>query len=473
MTFFKKIKSKYYLLIIVFFVTNYALAHVKWFSNFDFIDKSKTTEDVTSTTYWLLTALSLIVVSLLIVLDNKINDFPISKKFKNWLDSKQKYSSDVMRIAMFTVLFVSWVNDTVLTPELNANNAWISWVQFFIAIMLLVKVAIPTTGILLMGLYIYCAFNYGFFYMLDYYHFIGIAIYFMTISSKNKRIANIGVPALYITLGLALIWLAYEKLYYPAWSIVLLEQNPSLTLGLPHEFFLQAAAFVEIGLGFMLLFGALGRTLAAVITLVFILTATVFGKIEVIGHTSLHAMLIVFILEGTGKYYKTPVERFGTTWKKIIAGNLSYIFITFLALFMYKVVHNIQYNVALREAKSMTVMSGHSPKMVDVSNSKAIPKITLMEVIEEQHKMGYNLHVELDNWKFTPQYAGNTYKENQGHIHVYVNGKKDGRMYSNWYFLSNLKKGKNKISITINGDDHIAFTIGEKMIGNEKEIEIE
>lgn len=251
-----------------------------------------------------------------------------------------------------------------------------------------------------------------------------------------------------------------------------MEQNPSLAFGLPHEFFLQAAAFVEIGLGFMLLFGALGRTLATVITLVFITTALIFGKIEVIGHTSLHAMLIVFILQGTGKFYKTPVDRLTTTWKKVIGGIIAYLAITTLALFMYKVVDNIHYGIALEKAKDTTTMSGHSPRMLDVSNSVAVPKITLMEIIEETSGMGHNLHVEIDNWVFTPENTGNTYKENQGHAHVYIDGEKHGRMYGNYYFLGTLEKGKHKISITLNGDDHTAFTLGTKMIGEEREIEI-
>ncbi len=466
------IPKKYVLILLTLFTTNIAFAHVKWFSGFDFLEKSKPLEDVITPTYLILSVLSLVVISLLIVLNNKINSYSISEKFKNWLNSKQKYSTDVIRIAMFTVLFVSWVNNTVLTPELVAVNDWISWAQFFVALLLLVKIADPFSGVLIICLYLFCGFNYGFFYMIDYYHFIGIAIFLIVTGSKNKKIANIGIPALYITLGLGLIWLGFEKLYFPTWSKTILEQNPVLTFGLANDFFVQAAAFIEIGLGFMLLFGALGRTLAAVITLVFILTAIVFGKVEVIGHTSLHAMLIVFILNGTGKFYKTPVERLGKTWKKIIVGNVSYIFITLLALFMYPVIADVQYNIALEDAKSNSNKSRHSSKMVDISNSSAIPKITLIEVIEEKHEMGYNLHVELDNWKFTPKNTGNPYKENQGHIHVYINGKKHGRMYSNWYFLGDLKKGKNNISVTINGDDHTVFTIGEKMIGAEKEIEI-
>ena len=39
--------------------------------------------------------------------------------------------------------------------------------------------------------------------------------------------------------------------------------------------------------------------LALLITLVFFATTLVFGKLEVIGHTMLHAALIVFLIEGS------------------------------------------------------------------------------------------------------------------------------------------------------------------------------
>jgi hypothetical protein len=44
-----------------------------------------------------------------------------------------------------------------------------------------------------------------------------------------------------------------------------------------------------------------------VITLVFFTTTLIFGKVEVIGHTPIHAALVVFLLEGPGRVYKPPI----------------------------------------------------------------------------------------------------------------------------------------------------------------------
>ena len=102
------------------------------------------------------------------------------------------------------------------------------------------------------------------------------------------------------------MWLGCEKLVYPEWVNYLLEQKPLLTLGLDRDFFRVASAFIELGLGFMLIIGLFGRSLSVTITLVFFLTTMVFGKVEIIGHTLIHAALIVFLLEGPGHGFRPP-----------------------------------------------------------------------------------------------------------------------------------------------------------------------
>ena len=78
-------------------------------------------------------------------------------------------------------------------------------------------------------------------------------------------------------------------------------------MGLDIRFFLMAAAFVEFSLGYLLIINLLQRPLALVITLVFFTTTMIFGKQEVIGHTPLHAALIVFLLEGPGATFAPPI----------------------------------------------------------------------------------------------------------------------------------------------------------------------
>ncbi|MEM9894733.1 MAG: hypothetical protein AAF789_00060 [Bacteroidota bacterium] len=471
----KKLRQYYFSLgtfLLFLILPSDSFAHVKWFSGFDFLERSKSIATVANTTYVGLVLLSLIVISALILLDDKIKAANWNKVLNNWLDKQQHCSPHIIRVATFTVLFIAWVNETILTPELQADSVLLPWVQFVIGILILIPSTSATAGLLLIGLYVYCVLVFGPFYMLDYFHFVGIGIYIATIQLKNKKLVKISIPALYITLGFSLVWLAFEKLYYPSWGLQLLEENPKLTMGLPSQFFLQAAAFVEFGLGFLMLFGALERPLAAIITIVFIMTSLVFGKIEVIGHTSLHAMLLVFIFEGTSKSYQPPINRMSTVSKKLIVGIASYLVLSTSLLFAYKGVSILQYKNALKRASETTSVDTHSTKMLDVSKSELIPEIVKMQVVNEPMDMGYNLNVQVRHWSFTPEAAGNAVKENQGHLHVYINGQKAGRMYSEWFFLGKLKPGTNKIAVTLNGDDHTAFTVNGKMIGAEIALEV-
>ena len=81
-----------------------------------------------------------------------------------------------------------------------------------------------------------------------------------------------------------------------------------LALGIPLDTFLIMIAVSELALGFLLVIGLLGRPLGLVITLVIFTTALSFGKTEVVGHTIIHAALIVFLLEGAGNYYRAPID---------------------------------------------------------------------------------------------------------------------------------------------------------------------
>jgi hypothetical protein len=202
---------------------------------------------------------------------------------------------------------LAWNNNAFLVPELLVDVPALGWAQFVLVLLLCLGVTTPLAGAGVLALYGYGVFVYGFFHMLDYLHFVGIGVYLLVSTIEDVRIRAVRLPLLYVTVGLSLIWLALEKLVYPDWAIYILQQNPQLTLGLSPAFFLQSAAFVEISLGYLLLLGLLSRPLAIVITLVFFTTTLVFGKTEIIGHTTLHAALIVFLINGLGTVYPAPI----------------------------------------------------------------------------------------------------------------------------------------------------------------------
>lgn len=249
----------------------------------------------------------MVTIGALVLVDSWMQDQPWWLRIQAWLDERKDQSTLIMRIATGATMLLSWQADAMLVPELHIDQAWIGWYQFALALLLCFPRTTPAAGVGLGLLYLYGVWWLGPFYMLDYTHFIGIAVYLALSEVKALRIRGLRLPILYATVGFSLFWLGLEKLVYPEWALYLLEERPQLTLGFDPNFFLTGAAFVELALGYMLIIGLFERPLALIITLVFFTTTLVFGKVEVIGHTTLHAALIVFLLHGPGTAYRAPI----------------------------------------------------------------------------------------------------------------------------------------------------------------------
>jgi hypothetical protein len=284
-----------------------AHAHVKWFAEYSFADRPRSVAEVTSATFFALAVLSMAVIGAMVLLDRRLENAAGYRRVNDWLADRRENALLVMRIGIFTTLLLAWQADALLAPELEVWAGWIGWIQFLFALLLLFPRTVPIAGGGLIALYGLAAIRYGAFHLLDYLFFAGAGWYLLVAASRSERIRGTGLPALYATIGFSLCWVALEKIVYPQWTLYLLDQNPRLALGLDPRFFLLGAAFVEFSLGYLLIINLLQRPLALVITLVFFLTTTVFGKLEVIGHTPIHAALIVFLLEGPGTVYRAPI----------------------------------------------------------------------------------------------------------------------------------------------------------------------
>ncbi|HLA63650.1 MAG TPA: DoxX family membrane protein, partial [Rhodothermales bacterium] len=295
-------------LLLLAFVPAPAWAHVKWFSRFSFADRPLTAGEVVTPTFLALALLSVVAIGALVVLDRRLAQAAWYRRIGTTLDAYRDRSPLVLRVATGAVLLLNWQADAMLVPELPASAAWVGWFQFALVLLLLFQKTVPLAGVGLAVLYGLGIARFGPFHMLDYLFLSGFAVYFMVSNTENAKVRALGLPALYATVGFSLCWVALEKLVYPDWGLYVLEQNPMLSLGFPIAFFLVGAAFVELALGYLLIIGLLERPFALLITLVFFTTTLVFGKLEVIGHTMLHAALVVFLLEGTGGVYRPPVR---------------------------------------------------------------------------------------------------------------------------------------------------------------------
>jgi uncharacterized membrane protein YphA (DoxX/SURF4 family) len=289
-----------------------ASAHVKWFTQFSFADRPNTLTEVLSPLLFGLAGLSMLVIALLVPLDAWLQRTGIFRRLEDWLDGMRQNSTTVMRVGMGATLLLSWQADSILAPDLKIATFGplgpiLGWAQFVLALMLMLQITTPLAGVGIALLYALGVIQFGPFYMLDYAHVAGIAFFLILSNTGNPRVEGLRLPVLYAAVGFSLVWLGLEKIVYPDWGLYVLQQNPQLSMGLPVDFFLTSAAFVEISLGWLLIICLFERPLALVITLVFFSTTLVFGKVEVIGHTSVHAALIVFLLNGPGDVYRAPI----------------------------------------------------------------------------------------------------------------------------------------------------------------------
>lgn len=284
-----------------------AYAHVKWFSKFSYADRPRTLAEIASPTFLALAALSTVVIGALAWGDEWLGRHALARRIDAWLDQYAGESMVVLRVGTGATMLMAWQAGTLLAPELPATSDALGWAQFAVVLLLLVPQTVPLAGVLVGALWVYAAISFGAFHLLDYLFYPGIALALAVSRASSKKVRGLGLPALYATVGFSLFWLALEKLVYPNWGLYVLSQHPALAMGLTLDFFLVGAAFVELSLGHLLILGLLGRTLALTITVVFLITTAVIGgKLEVMGHTPVHAALVVFLLEGAGDTYRPP-----------------------------------------------------------------------------------------------------------------------------------------------------------------------
>jgi len=297
-------------LLFILFVTPFTTyAHVKWFASWSFDDPPISVGDILTPMFLGLTALTIAGLVIAVFIDHWLRDSGLYQRIEGWFDQRRQYAPLVLRIGLAMTLMLAWADDRLFTPDLALSHPIWGWIEFGLALLLIFPRATAIAGAGTLGLYVVGIVEHGAFYMLDYFIFVGVGVYLMTVYAKNPRLYSLRIPALYFGVGFSLMWVAIEKIIYPQWGLGVLAANPVLTMGLDANFFLLSAGFIELALGYLLIIGLLERPLSVLITLVFFTTTLVFGKVEVIGHTIIHAALIVFLLEGTShSVYPAPIN---------------------------------------------------------------------------------------------------------------------------------------------------------------------
>jgi len=439
-----------------------AHAHVKWFSDFSFADQPLTLAEAITPTVLALLVLSMGVIGAMVWVDQRVASMAWYQRLNDTLASYSDRSLLVLRVGAGATLLLAWQGDAIFVPELEITGAWVGWYQFVLALLLLFRRTTPVVGVGLLALYAYGFALFTPLHMLDYVFVAGVGFYFVMSGFSSERLRALGLPALYLTVGFSLCWVALEKLIYPQWGLYVLSENPQLALGFDLDFFLTAAAFVEFSLGYLLIICLLQRPLALVITLVFFTTTLIFGKVEVIGHTLIHAALIVFVIEGPGQVYRAPY-----TFHKRPPLRTAFASVNVAVLFALLV---LPYGAFAQQAYTTHADRVEEQQLYRVADHEQAPSVAL-EVVPDAGD-GYLVRLEVDRFAFAPESVYGSHVPGEGHAHLYVDGQQIARLYAPVYHLPELPPGTHSVAVTLSTNDHRLYMQDGEVIRSEVEVAV-
>jgi hypothetical protein len=272
-----------------------AEAHVKWFAPYIVGAPLQPVETVLRDT-WLWVAIALVLVCFTAARAIEVSRFgpPIFDALDRLTGPLWGRIDDYIRVvigAFFVAIFAT--GGVYLTPDLKTPAEWVSWLQLLIAALIFSRRTMPLAGLGILALWLLAARDYDLFHLFDYLALgLGVAAYLIIEPMKDEwRVHRFEV--LRWGLSIALMWSSLEKFAYPEWFYPLVLEKPYLTLGMPRDVFIPMAGIAEFTMGFGLLWTALIRRLSA-IAMIVIFTAAVlpFGRIDLIGHGLITAILV-------------------------------------------------------------------------------------------------------------------------------------------------------------------------------------
>lgn len=104
---------------------------------------------------------------------------------------------------------------------------------------------------------------------------------------------------------------------------------------------------------------------------------------------------------------------------------------------------------------------------------EGVPAPTLAIMVSADPMAGHNLHVMVENFRFSPQNASGADVPGEGHAHVYVNGQKLGRLYGAWYHIDGLPKGEHMVEVTLNSNNHQPLAVGGVLVEASAKVVVE
>ncbi len=282
--------------------------------------------------------------------------------------------------AFFIAIFA--VGGIYLTPDLQTPAEWVSWLQLLIAFGVFSRRTMPLSAAGIILLWVLALRDYQFFHLLDYLA-LGVAVagYLVLAASDNPEWRKHRFEVLRWGVAIALMWSSLEKFAYPEWFYPLVVEKPFLTFGMPRDVFIPMAGVAEFTMGFGLLWTPLVRRLSAV-ALFIIFNAAVypFGRIDLIGHALIMAIIVAIAVDHTRELHFLPKLRSAL---KAVPVSLATAIIIFVAA--YWGLHMTFYGPGPAGAPAAVERSTHRPNAesphADVSPDAAGAKDAYIETM--------------------------------------------------------------------------------------------
>lgn len=308
-------------LIPLFLFTPYFVnAHVKWFTTVEPVKSP--IQDTVSIMFILVALLSATILTVLPFIITKMKRWIWAQKCEVKLQSYAPYSESILKYGTAIALIIQVLSGTIFALEFPTQSEIIIWVIWGIIIALIIPhdIATKVGSLGILCLFCWITIDNCLECTIDYIFYIAIAIN-LFFSSKLKKWK---IPILYFFTGFSLCWVAMEKVVYPLMAIDVVIKHEVPTFGFPPDVFVLLCAFIEFVIGYLLFIGILNRTLAVVVTTIFIMTSLLFGVTEIIGHFMLHIVLIIFLFEGTNNY-SMPIKLCNNKTQQVV-----FIFVQFI-----------------------------------------------------------------------------------------------------------------------------------------------
>ena len=112
----------------------------------------------------------------------------------------------------------------------------------------------------------------------------------------------------------------------------------------------------------------------------------------------------------------------------------------------------------------------HHHRTISIPDNQPAPSVDL--IIHQDSIKGWNLEIQVSNFRFAPENVNQASNYQEGHAHLYINGQKITRLYGSWYYLSELKSGHNEIKVALNANGHEALIYNGQIVEDIEIIEV-